>query len=55
MHLCLEMSCVCRVIGAGTSLGMAGEDAEEGPFVTCGAHGWDQLLRWLRLHLEGGE
>lgn len=33
----------------------AREDAEEGPFVTFGNHGWDQLLRWLHLHLEGGE
>lgn len=32
----------------------AGEDAEEGSFVTCGAHGWEQLLRWLHLRLEGG-
>lgn len=32
----------------------AGEDAEEGSFVTCGAHGCEQLLRWLHLRLEGG-
>lgn len=33
----------------------AGEDAEEGPLVTCGAHGWDQLHWWLRFRLDGGE
>lgn len=48
--------CVCRIIGAGAAVGMAaaGEDAEEA-FVTCGARGWDQLLQWLHLRLEGGE